>query len=420
MLRKKPVRYCYGFQKQNGAVIQIRGKEAQNDSSGIVLKYTISVEKQQASLWFRFPVGSAESISDEVADGVLVMLLPFALRGGYNIESALPISERLWFQLTQQLIPQFCAASSETWPVEIKAPLIMPSYHPDQVATAMSCGVDSFTTFFQYTRDMPEEPWKINLLTFFENGAHHNGTIGHSNREGSIYQAQLEHVQRFCESIHYPLLSVSSNLDEFLCEVFWKDSYHQTHTFRNAGFVLLLQKRIRAYYYAGARDISCFSVSLWDDTELYEKWLLPNLSTDCTHFFSVTTSMNRIEKTRYISQFPETYDNLLVCYAGGKNCGKCTKCVRLLLTLDYLGLLGQYKNSVPLELYQSDKLWYEAQMLNNRRNDFCLEEVYQTALAQGVHFPMKIRMNAFLSKVFSRAKTLRRILRNKISQLFHQ
>lgn len=379
-----------------------------NDSDGIILSCEISAGERRGTLWFRFPAGNEDAISHEVADGVVVMLLPFALRGGYNIESELPISQRLWFQLTQQLIPQFSAVSQEYWPVNIRMPLIAPSCHPDLTATAMSCGVDSFTTFFQYTKDMPETRWKIDLLTFFEKGAHHNGVIGHSTREAEIYQGQLAHVKRFCASVNFPLLHVSSNLDDVLCELFWKDSFHQTHTFRNAGFVLLLQKQIRTYYYAGARDISRFSVSLWDDTELYEKWLLPNLSTDCTQFYSVGTSMNRIEKTRDIARFPESYDHLLVCYAGGENCGRCSKCIRLMLTLDYLGFLEQYKNSIPYETYNENKSWYELQMLCEKRSDFCLEEVYQTALAQGRRFPVKLRIQALLEKNLSRFRALKK------------
>jgi bacterioferritin-associated ferredoxin len=267
---------------------------------------------------------------------------------------------------------------------------------------------------------MPEESWKVDLLTFFENGAHHNGTIGHSEQESRIFQEQLEHVRAFCEASNYQLLSVSSNLDDFLSDYFWQDSYESTHAYRNVGFVLLLQKQIRAYYYAGAWDISRFSVSLWEDSEHYEKWLLPNLSTDCTQIFSVSTAMNRMEKTRYISQFPETYDHLLVCYTSGSNCGKCDKCVRQLLALDYLGLLETYKNSIPYETYQKEKPWYELQLLSFRREDPFLNEIYQYALSHGFHFSIDRRLKAFLSRNLSRARGLKNIMRHKLSRVFHR
>lgn len=387
-------RYCSGFRKYQGAKIHIKKQELCKGDEGITLKYAISVGEKEGELWYRFPADQEESISYEVADGVIVTLLPFALRGGYDIYSEIPMSERLWFQLTGQVIPQLALTSEELWNTELHAPLCTPSYTPDRVATAMSCGVDSFTTFFEHTHDMPKERWKIDLLTFFQNGAHHSGTIGHSDKEDEVYAEQLAHVRRFCETVHYPLLDVASNLDAFLSAMFWNDSYHYTHSYRNAGFVLLLQKKIRTYYYAGAYDLNLFSTSLWDDPAHYEKWLLPNLSTDCTSFFSVATSMDRIEKMKYIAQFPETYDHLLVCYAGGENCGTCVKCVRQLLTLDYLGLLDRYQNSFSVEEYRNNKTFYERRLLVLKKTDPFLEEVYQIAEKKGVRFSIRQRLDA--------------------------
>ena len=408
-------RYCSGFRRYQDAEIHIKRQELSKDEAGITLKYEISVCEKEGELWYRFPSDQEESISYEVADAVIVTLLPYALRGGYNIYSEIPMSERLWFQLTQQVIPQLALTPDEIWNTELHVPLCTPSYTPNLVATAMSCGVDSFATFFELTRDMPEEAWKINLLTFFQNGAHHSGTIGHSEKEKAVYEEQLAHVRRFCKSIHYPLLDVSSNLDEFLNSMFWVDSYHYTHSYRNAGFVLLLQKKIRVYYYSGARDINSFSVSLWDDPEHYEKWLLPNLSTACTRFFSTSTSLNRIDKTRYIAQFSETYDHLLVCYAGGENCGKCEKCVRQLLILDHLDLLEPYKSSIPLGEYLRNKAFYERRLLALRRKDPFLKEVYQIAKKKGVRFSIWKRMDAACYRI----KLLWKGLKRELSKRMH-
>jgi bacterioferritin-associated ferredoxin len=420
MMKRQEKRWCSGFHKHEGAKIHIREANVCEDASGITVKYSISVAEKTDVLWFHFSPEYKDVISYEVVDGVIVMLLPFALRGGYQIISDIPISEQLWFQITQQLIPQLALTSPDIWPTEINAPLAHPAFSPNKVATAMSCGVDSFTTFYQFTSDMPEEQWKVNLLTFFENGAHHSGVIGHSSQENAVYRSQLEHVRHFCDSIRYPLLNVSSNLDSFLCEVFWKDSYHYTHAFRNAGFVLLLQKLIRVYYYAGAHDLTYFSASLWEDTEYYEKWLLPNLSTACTHFFSVSTSLNRIEKTQFISKHAETHDHLLVCYAGGENCGKCSKCIRQLLTLDYLGKLDLYKGSFTISDYLVNTSSFECQLLAFRREDPFLEEVYQTALENGVRFSIHKRCRALLYRLSLRINGAKNKLRHMLRRLLQK
>lgn len=417
-MKEKQPPWTIGFERKKGEMIELETAELVDDGDSVVLNYQISVSGKSSTLWFRFDTCYKEAISYEVADGVVIALLPFAMRGGYHIHSTIPLSERLWFQLTEQVIPQLCKTDAELWHTELQFPQLCTHFLPTKTACAMSCGVDSFTTFFQYThRDCSR--WNVNLLTFFQNGAHHNGEIGHSKSEGQLFQQQLTHVRCFCKSVNYPLLSVSSNLDEFLSTMFWSDSFHYTHTFRNSGFVLLLQKLIRSYYYAGASDITGFAASLWIDTERYDKWLLPNLSTDSTQLYSVNTSMNRIEKTLYISQFPETYNHLLVCYAGGENCGKCSKCVRLLLTLDYLGLLEQYRSSIPYDTYKRNQHWYESELLRRRRVDPCLQEVYQLGLAKGIRYSCKARSKAFYLNRLSDTIDFRDYLRSKIRSASH-
>lgn len=394
-MKKREENWCSGFEKKNGELIEIEGLDYSENESSVLLKYDIIVSGKRYTLWYSFSLEDKDAVSYEVADGIVVTLLPFAMRGGYNITSKIPVSERLWFQLTELFIPQF-STDQEMWLTQISCNRVNTQYNPTDTGTAMSCGVDSFYTFFHYTGERVPTQYKVSLLTFFQNGAHHSGVIGHSHEEEDIFKKQLAHVREFCSSIQFPLLTVTSNLDEFLSDAFWYDSFHYTHAYRNAGFVLLLQKRIRSYYYTGVRDIFHFSASLWDDTELYEKWLLPNLSTDCTSFYSVSTSLNRIEKTKFIALYPETYNHLLVCYADGDNCGRCIKCVRQLLILDYLGLLDTYKNSFPTEKYLSGKNWYEMQLLANKRSDQNLEEVYRLAREKGTKFSLRKRAIAYI------------------------
>ena len=115
--------------------------------------------------------------------------------------------------------------------------------------------------------------------------------------------------------------------------------YDHTHTFKNIGITLLLQKLIKIYYYAAAYNLDRFSCAIDEDSAHYEKWMLPNCSTESTSFFSANNSLTRIEKIQYLSTKPETYDNVLVCYMEGTNCGKCIKCWRTMLEMDVCGVI---------------------------------------------------------------------------------
>ncbi len=72
-----------------------------------------------------------------------------------------------------------------------------------------------------------------------------------------------------------------------------------------------------------------------NDAAHYEGVLLPMLSTETTSFYSSNQEMSRIEKVRLISDFEQSYEWLLVCWLHKPNCGKCGKCIRTMLELDF-------------------------------------------------------------------------------------
>lgn len=55
---------------------------------------------------------------------------------------------------------------------------------------------------------------------------------------------------------------------------------------------------------------------------------------------------DRVEKLRFISKYPLTYDSLRVCWEkinGINNCGECDKCVRTMTMLEITGTLKKFK-----------------------------------------------------------------------------
>lgn len=287
----------------------------------------------------------------EIADPVIVQVLPFAMRGGYDIISNLPITEKLYYQIKFQLIPQICICHKELYHPIIDAPVNHFNWNPQKVATALSLGVDSFSTLFEYTDVAIPESYRLNCLTYYENGAHHMDGKGSREQRKELFEGQCAKVQKFCNEFNYELIIIRSNLYTFLIDNFWYDLYQKTHTYRNIGFTLLLQKLIRVYYYAPAYNSDEFLVDL-DDPSRYEKLLLPCLSTDFTTFYNSNGSKNRFEKIEFISKYPETYRYLTVCYNSTENCGKCYKCKYTQLELDAIEKLDFYKDSFNIPEYK--------------------------------------------------------------------
>ena len=374
--------------------IQTVTKETRADTAR--LTFLVTVGGRQDALFYEVESKYAEYLCDEVADGVIVTLLPYAIRGGYDIVSDVPISTTLYYRLTEQLIPQLALCHGAVHATEIKATCVDPGYTPSGVATAISCGVDSFTTLYEYTEKCQLPDYRLTHLTFFENGAHHKGTWEYAEDQAKVFEGQLAHVTKFCKENGYELVSVRSNLATFLVEMFWKDSFDRTHTYRNVGFALMLQKLFKTYFYSAGHTVDEFSCSLNKDPAGYERFLLPHLCTESTVFYNSNRAWTRNEKIQQIAQFPQSYDYLLVCYAEDENCGKCLKCIRTLIELDFLGVLDRYKNSFDVEHYKKNHNWYMTRMYAKRHFDEFMMGLVQYAKEHEIHIPLHCKLSGIV------------------------
>ena len=127
----------------------------------------------------------------------------------------------------------------------------------------------------------------------------------------------------------------------------------------------------------------------------FETALVPYLSTENTEFHIGQPNSKRVDKEKFISQYPETYNRLYVCWRevlkndyNGKwvntesskiNCGTCYKCKRTMLALDILGKKDDYSGVFDWSLYdkQRDALVGFALANNNKKG-----KEYWTELCQ--------------------------------------
>jgi len=352
-------------------------------------RLTYCIEKQNKTFELYYEVDPAYGqYFCELADSPVVTLLSYAMRGGYDIVSEVPVSEKLYYQYSEHLVPQFLAATSDVYQTKLICDVVKPSYESTEVAMAMSCGLDSLASYYKSIEDEKSSSYKVSLLTFFQNGAHHMGTIGHDEREPAVFEEQLSHVAQFCEKINMPLLAVRSNLDAVLSELFWKDSYQMTHSFRNAGFVLLFQKLIKTYFYGAAYTAVDFDASLRNgDSAKFDIFLFPNVSTANTDIYVTESAMTRIEKIQFLDQYPEIYDALLVCYKGAKNCGVCVKCRRTLIELDFAGVLDKYEKSFDLIGYNKRRKEFIIRTFMKKDRGTIYHDIYTYSKKEKVDIP---------------------------------
>ena len=361
------------------------------------LEVELSVQDDVQTLWFEVDKKWGEYLCDDRCDGIIVCLFMSALRSGYDtIESSIPLSEKLHYQLSYQILPEFYSLLGSGYPkTKITAPITKEKYHKATSAAAMgmSGGVDSFATLHEY-ENIEFEDYKITHLTYNNAGAHHG--ICYVLREESgltrdqLFRGQLEKVTNFSKEYGYNLIVTDSNLDDILNEGFFGKSYFsRTHTFRNAGIALLFSKLYSKYYYSSTYTLDKFKFSFSVDCAYYEKLILPLLSTENIDFYNSNQNWNRQKKLKKIINFDKSYDYLTVCLLNIDNCGTCMKCRRTLMALDVLGedILEKFRNSFNLEEYRKEnrEKWFAA-IYDLIREDHGLIDVYNDGVSKG--FPL--------------------------------
>lgn len=367
------------------------------------IAFELSLGDKRENLWYRVKPEHGQYLCDDRADSFIVTFFAFAMERGLNLRSAYPVSQKLWYQLTTQVMPQLAVTSKGIGQeIEIFAEKVSEPY-PDSrgVGTGMSCGVDSFATLYEYTElcDLPE--YRLTHLTHFNVGAHH-GQTGSFDAElqRRLYQKDVAMVQKFCDTYGYQLVAVDSNLTEVLDRFWGYVPFSATHTYRNVGTVLLLQKLFSKYYYSPAYNLDHFICKLGEDTAAYEKYLLPNLCTETTSFYNSNRSWTREEKLKRIAEFPQSYDWLKVCVKSDTNCCKCVKCMRTILGLEAIGKTHLYARAFDPQTVADSRERLKTYMLCQvKKGDLLHKEIYEEAIKNGMTFSARSKAYAAMYRL---------------------
>lgn len=324
----------------------------------------------------------------ERADAVTVAFLYYAILHDMDIISEIPISEQLYYSITRDIIPQVVCCDKKAHDIKI----IMPTTcevieNQKRRGTGLSMGVDSFTTLHEYNDDALSDNYKLTDLVHLKTGAHH-GMVGRFDAEveNRLFKTENDKVKAYCDKYGYNLITIETNLFEITCANFgW--NFDTTHILRNLGSVMLLQNYFDKYYYASAINLDDFYININKDVAHSEKWLVPLLSNENIKFYSANSAMNRIEKTEYITRFSDTYDYLHVCWREEKNCGKCDKCIRSLVTLDALGKLDLYANAFDLQEYRKNRWKYIKRITALKFKNSFFQDIYNLLKEKNIKTP---------------------------------
>jgi hypothetical protein len=164
-----------------------------------------------------------------------------------------------------------------------------------------------------------------------------------------LYEGRRENARALCQEIGLELIEMNTNLFEFVDEY----NHQEMHTFWDSSCVLALQNLFSHYMYASGIHLQGFKFSIKDST-YYEPLLLECFSTENTQIHLSLSTLHRYERTKIVSQFPAAKKYLNVCLWEVKNCGHCRKCNRTMFQLDLLGVLDDFKQVFPVDVYRKN------------------------------------------------------------------
>jgi hypothetical protein len=275
--------------------------------------------------WFEFPARYSAAAS-RLADPWLIALLPLAVTRQEPLGlGRLPVDGRL-LENARRLMEIWHGWYPWLKPVAITGQAaVARSPEPGRKSAAFfSAGVDSFFTVL-HSRQSGGVP--IDELVFI-----HGADIPIDNDAqcatvlASVHQAAL--------SWQLPVLKIATNLR--------KTRYRQVN-WDNLGNGPLL----------GAAGL--LFQSNYERIIISSTWALPDLhplgshpevdplySSSQTIFIHYGDWIDRIDKTKYISEYPIARENLRVCWESpsGRNCGHCLKCLRTMIALELSGKLA--------------------------------------------------------------------------------
>lgn len=320
------------------------------------VEYLIEEDQEKKLLYFEFEHQYIDGLTVDRGDGLLTMLFFYAMKRKHNLKFDMPISERLYYQITTYLIDGLHAENPKYEQIEVDAELTGEDYkkHNNRVVgTGMSLGTDSLCTFYTHNYKNKEiDGYKVNLFCFFNVGAFHYGD-GRKYKEQngkSVYEEHKKLVQQFADEVKIPLFVLSSNFAELFPE-----DHDMVDAMRNCGLVLMFQKMFDVYYYSSAYPINDFHLDPEKGSEYYEIFTLPNLSTNSVTFYSSNSTYDKLRKTIEISKFNLAHKYLNVCTVGIENCGQCAKCTRTMMMIDAANAIDDFSDVFNVSNYKKRK-----------------------------------------------------------------
>ena len=324
----------------------------------------ISLDGRGVTLWFGVDRAQGHYLCSERSDAFVMALLPAAMRGGHDIVCQTPVSQRLKYQLEYYLIPTLSDAGDLYHPVQIHGPLAGdPVTNLGATGLGFSGGVDCMYSLMLHGK---ESAYPVTHLTVFNLGVFEGETARVSFRNA------CESTARFAREHGLELVALDSNISQVLPERFL-----DVYSFRNLAGAMALQGLFSRYLLSSGHDSASFTLDL-RNAATYDLLTVHCAQTESLSVYLSGTQTKRADKLIAMAEWESAQNWLHPCFhtgIGKKNCGRCHKCVRDLVTLYAAGKLEQFGNVFDTAAFGRELPIRLGILLANRENHLNAEAI---------------------------------------------
>lgn len=325
----------------------------------------------EKAIWMEVDQKYAQYLCDERSDAFVFLLLPYAMWHKSDIVCEALVTDQLFYQITEQLIPILADHSDFLYHTNITADIAEPMKKiGNGVGTGLSCGVDSFHAVFSAINHKSDCLKLTHMLLFY--------SMAQNPKNDLIFEQEIIRSTEVADELGLPIIISDTNCTDFLPINDWFNNYN---TFSLVFMALCLQKLFKVYYCASVgHDFSSFDIvnSEKTDCAVYDLLTLDSASFTGMRFYSEGGAKKRYQKMKDIVNFPIVQKALHVCNDREDNCSICGKCSRTLTILEALDSLEEFNTVFNLRHYYDHHDEYMRWLyIRNTCGDDFISEAYQ-------------------------------------------
>jgi hypothetical protein len=289
------------------------------------------------TLWYRFPQGYKEYINPNNGNPFLAATLLLAMRTGEELQISKPVSYRLLRSADGPIQDFYKYYDNTLNKIQIKPLENLPLDHDSNkerrgVGLFFSGGVDSFYSLLKNITQHPSDLYSQTHLIVV-----HGFDIPLTNDGTVLFQELLKNCEKLSCKYGRRILPVTTNLRE-LSEKFvkWETQYVSAAM---ASIILALESVLECVYIASTHAYE--DLFSWAGSQ---PMLDPLYQTEGCGIIHDGNEAKRLDKIRFIAQFPLVTEILRVCFINTNNqynCGRCEKCLRTMIGLHIAGVLDK-------------------------------------------------------------------------------